>query len=44
MGFWGFYRLDEDTRDLEHVTVRHEIAPNIGTIGGRVIVVLLEEG
>ena len=32
MGFWGFYRLDEDTADAEHVIkrrVRHETDPKI---------------
>jgi hypothetical protein len=46
MGFWGFYRLDEDTPDAEHVTirrVRHEIGPKIETIGGRVIPAFLKE-
>jgi hypothetical protein len=36
MDFWGFYGLDEDTPDPEHVTkrrVRHETDPKIETIG-----------
>jgi hypothetical protein len=47
MGFWGFYRLDEDTPAPEHVItrrVRHELDPKLETIGGRVIPALLEEG
>jgi hypothetical protein len=47
MGFWGFYRMDEDTPDHEHVSkrrVRHEIDPRIETIGERVIPALPEEG
>ena len=36
MGFWGFYRLDEDTADAEHVIkrrVRHETDPKIELAG-----------
>jgi len=46
MGFWGFYRLDDDTPDPKHVgtrRVRHEIDPKIQTIGGRVIPAFLKE-